>query len=107
MYIIVFVTTGNREESEKIARTLVSEGLAACVNIVENIKSIYKWNGKIEESEENLLIIKTLKEKFEKLSSKIKEEHSYDNPEIISFEISQGSEEYLKWVKESMSGSLS
>ena len=100
MNIFLFlVTVPNLLEGKKIAHSLVSNKLAACVNIVENITSIYEWKGKIEENNECLLIIKTNKEKSEKLMQKVKEIHSYETPECIGLKIEKGSEKYLNWIE--------
>lgn len=101
-YIISFVTASNEAEAEKIANPLIEKGLAACVNIVPKIKSIYKWQGRIENSEEVLLIIKSISKKFDELKEEVKRLHSYDVPEIISIDISNGSEGYLNWIDENV-----
>ncbi len=98
--IIVFITTPNEDEAVKIAKSLVEVKLAACVNIIKNIRSIYRWQGKIEDDTEVLLIAKTQKRLFSVLSEKVKELHSYTVPEIIALPIIEGSEDYLKWLKE-------
>ncbi len=98
--IVVFITVSNEEEAAKIARALVEARLAACVNIVKDIRSIYSWQGKIEDESEVLTIVKTKKSLFEALSAKVKELHSYTVPEIIAFPIIEGSEDYIKWLRE-------
>ncbi len=98
--IVVFITVSNEEEAVKIARALVEARLAACVNIVKDIRSIYNWQGKIEDESEVLTIVKTKKSLFEALSAKVKELHSYSVPEIIAFPIIEGSEDYIKWLRE-------
>ncbi len=98
--IIVFVTCGSEEEGLKIANALVEEHLAACVNLISPIRSIYRWEGKIWDEKEWLLIIKTQKDRFEELEKKVKSLHSYSVPEIISLPVSDGSCSYLKWIKE-------
>ena len=94
---VVFVTTSNMAEAKKIARTLVGERRAACVNIVPNIISIYEWKDEIHEDDELLLIIKT--SSIHLVEQRIKELHSYEVPEIIAFDIDEGSEEYLGWMR--------
>ena len=99
--IVVFVTAPGEEEAAKIARALVEAKLAACVNIISNIRSIYTWQGNIEDDSELLLIIKTRKSLFDDLSAKVRDLHSYDLPEVIALPIVAGSKEYLKWIGES------
>lgn len=98
--IVVFITASNEEEASKIAKALVEARIAGCVNIVRNIRSIYSWQGKIEDESEVLMIVKTRKSLFDSLSTKVKELHSYTVPEIIAIPIITGSEDYLKWLKE-------
>lgn len=99
-YIIVLITASGEEEGSRIAKELVDKHLAACVNIVRNLRSIYKWKDKIEDENEVLLIAKTRRSLFKGLSEKVKELHSYSVPEIIAIPIIAGSEEYLKWISE-------
>ena len=91
----------NEEEAAAIARNLVEARLAACANIVRNIRSIYAWQGKVEDDSEVFMILKTKKSLFDPLSTRIRELHSYDVPEIIALPIIMGSEDYLKWIRES------
>ena len=102
VFRVVFVTCSGKEEAEKISKTLVKEKLAACVNVVSTVKSFFWWEGKVDEAEEHLLIIKTSVEKMEKLIEKVKELHSYSVPEIISLPILEGNKEYLKWIEDSL-----
>jgi periplasmic divalent cation tolerance protein len=99
---IVLTTTGSQEEARKIARTLVERRLAACVNIIPQVESIYRWQGKIENAHEWLLLIKTTTAAFERVRDAIRELHSYDLPECISFSIESGSSAYLDWISESV-----
>ncbi|MDH5202785.1 MAG: divalent-cation tolerance protein CutA [Nitrospirota bacterium] len=98
--IVVFITVSNEDEAARIARTLVESRLAGCVNIIKNIRSLYSWQGKIEDEPEVLMITKTQKALFNALSDKVKELHSYSVPEIIAIPIVEGSEDYLKWLRE-------
>jgi periplasmic divalent cation tolerance protein len=98
--IVVFVTCASEEEGLKIANALVEEHLAACVNLISPIRSIYRWEGKIWNEKEWLLIIKTRQDRFGELERKVRSLHSYSVPEIISLPISDGSSSYLKWIKE-------
>ena len=100
--ILVLTTAGSNEEARKIGRALVDQLLAACVNIVPQIGSIYRWEGEIEEAEEWLLIIKTTGAAFERVRDAINELHSYEVPECISVSIENGSMAYLNWVGESV-----
>jgi len=98
--IVVFITVSSEDEAAKIAKALVENKLAGCVNIIKNIRSIYSWQGKIEDEPEVLMIAKTQKHLFDSLMKKVKELHSYTVPEIIALPIVEGSEEYLKWLRE-------
>jgi periplasmic divalent cation tolerance protein len=99
--IVIFITVPNEDEAVRIARSLVESRLAACVNIVRNIRSIYTWQGNIEDDPEVLMIVKTRKNLFDALSEKVRELHSYEVPEIIALPIIKGSEDYLKWLRDS------
>lgn len=96
--IVVLITAGSMEEGRKIANALVEEGLVACVNIVPQVNSIYRWEGEMCDEREVLLIAKSRREVFERLASRVKELHSYEVPEIIALPIVAGSEDYLKWI---------
>ena len=98
--IVVLVTCGSEEEALKIANALIDDHLAACVNLVAPIRSIYRWEGKIWDEKEWLLIIKTQRHRFEALENKVKSLHSYSVPEIISLPITDGSSAYLNWIRE-------
>lgn len=94
---VVLTTVGSREEGDRIATALITEGLAACVNLLP-IQSLYRWQGKICKDEEIQLIIKTDLNRFDALQSRLMELHSYDLPELIALPIIQGSEAYLHWM---------
>ena len=98
-YYIFLVTVPNFEEGKAIAKVLVEGKLAACVNIIKNIFSIYSWKGNIEEDDEHLLLIKTTEKNSNLVINKIKEIHSYELPESIGFKIEKGSFNYLEWIK--------
>ena len=100
--LFVLTTVGSQSEARKIAQTLVERRLAACVNIVPRVQSIYKWEGKVEEAEEYLLLIKTVKLREEQVRAAIRELHSYELPEYIAIPIASGSAEYLKWLSDSV-----
>jgi periplasmic divalent cation tolerance protein len=95
---IVLVTAGNEEEAAKIGRTLVEERLGACANIVPRIRSIYRWKGEIYDEQECLIIIKTRTSLFLALEKRVKELHSYEVPEIITFPVARGLPQYIEWV---------
>jgi periplasmic divalent cation tolerance protein len=99
---IVLSTTGSEDEARKIARHLVEHHLAACVNIVPHIESIYRWQGKVESSTEWLLLIKTNADKFSAVRDAIRRLHSYDLPECIVVSIEDGSAKYLAWLADSL-----
>jgi periplasmic divalent cation tolerance protein len=98
--IIVLVTCGSEEEAVKIAHSLVEERVAACINLISPVRSIYRWEGKIWDEREWILIIKTQKKRFEELEKKVKSLHSYSVPEIIGLPVVEGAPSYLKWVEE-------
>ncbi|MFX1562830.1 MAG: divalent-cation tolerance protein CutA [Promethearchaeota archaeon] len=100
--ILVFVAVGSRSEAKEIAHYLVEKRLAACVSII-NQDSVYRWEGKVTEGKENLLIIKTIKEQFTPLQKAILSKHSYEVPEIISIDITDGYQKYLDWLANSVS----
>jgi periplasmic divalent cation tolerance protein len=100
--VVVLVTAASLKEARKIARGLVEARLAACVNVVPPVESIYRWQGKIENSRERLLVIKTAREIFAEVEAEIRKLHSYTNPEIICLPIVDGSREYLDWLAQSV-----
>jgi periplasmic divalent cation tolerance protein len=97
--VVVLVTVGSREEAERIAEALVTERLAACVNVVGPITSIYHWEGRVERGQELLLIIKTRAALCDQLEARVKSLHSYQNPEVIAVPISAGAAAYLDWLR--------
>ncbi|XP_039053238.1 protein CutA, chloroplastic-like isoform X3 [Hibiscus syriacus] len=99
--IVVYVTVPNREAGKKLAGSIVKEKLAACVNIVPGIESVYEWEGKINSDPEELLIIKTRQSLLEALTEHVKANHEYDVPEVIALPITGGSPRYLNWLKNS------
>jgi periplasmic divalent cation tolerance protein len=100
--ILVLTTASSKDEARKIGRALVEGLLAACVNVVPQVASIYRWEGEVEEAEEWLLIVKTTRGAFERVRDAINELHSYDVPECIAIAIESGSREYLNWLGESV-----
>ena len=100
--ILVLTTTGSDSEAQKIAQMLIERHLAACVNIIPKVQSVYRWEGKVESAEEYLLIAKTTRDKEGEAQAAIRELHSYDLPECISISVDGGSSDYLKWITDSL-----
>ena len=100
MVTIIYSTVGEFDDAKKIAYSLVKEKLVACVNIVPNITSVYRWQGKIEEENESIIIAKTIDEKVEKTIQKIRVLHPYDLPDIIAIPITNGLKEYFNYIKD-------
>src|ERR1700751_829463 len=99
---VVVTTCGSLEEARHIARAVIDQRLAACVNIVPQVESIYGWKGEVETSNESLLVIKTTEGTFERLRAALTALHSYEVPECIELVVSDGSEAYLNWIGESV-----
>jgi len=99
---LLISTTGSKEEASRIAAALVEAHLAACVNIVGAIDSVYRWQGKVESAQEFLLLIKTTESRSAAVTARIRELHSYDLPETIEVSIEGGNADYLKWIAESV-----
>ena len=100
--LVVFMTAASREEAVRIADLLVGAHLAACVQLLPEIESVYRWEGKIERQSEVLLLAKTIKEKFGDLEREVRAIHSYETPEIVAVPIDQISEPYRKWLAQSL-----
>ena len=98
--IIVLITTSGSEEARKIGKTLVDEHIAACVNIVPEVRSLFFWEGKTQDERETLLICKTRMPRMEQLVTRVKLLHSYAVPEVIAIPIVAGSRDYLDWVRD-------
>jgi len=96
--VVILVTAGSRDEAERIAAALVEEGLAACVNIVAPIASIYRWRGAVERAEEALLVVKTRRARVAAAAARVRAVHSYELPEVIAVPIVAGSRDYLAWI---------
>ncbi|XP_075650515.1 protein CutA, chloroplastic [Castanea sativa] len=99
--IVVYVTVPNKEAGKKLAESIVREKLAACVNRVPGIESVYEWKGEIQTDSEELLIIKTRQSLLEALTEHVKANHEYEVPEVISLPITGGNLQYLEWIKSS------
>ena len=94
-----FVTASSYEEANKLSSLVIENKLAACATIVENVRSLFRWEGKVNSEKESLLILKTTAGRFTDLEKLVKKHHSYEVPEVIAFPIVMGSEDYLKWVR--------
>lgn len=97
--VCIFWTCGNLDEARKVARMLVEEGLVACANIIPWVESIFLWEGKIDTVQETKVIFKTVKERFDAVQKKIKENARYEVPEILMLPIDEGNPEYLEWME--------
>jgi periplasmic divalent cation tolerance protein len=100
--IIVFVTCESTEQAEQIAEALVTDKLAACVNVVPGVKSCYVWEGKLTWSNEVLLLVKTTRGRFDQLQDRVKAMHSYSVPEIVGVTIEDASDKYIEWIDRSV-----
>jgi periplasmic divalent cation tolerance protein len=103
--IVVLSTVGGAEDAERIGRALVERGLAACVNVLPAVTSIYRWKGKVEREEERLLLIKTRADRFAALERALVSLHPYEVPEVIALPIADGHRPYLDWLDESVEAS--
>lgn len=95
---VVVTTVGSEEQANTIARELVARRQAACVNIVNGVRSIYRWQGQICNDAEFLLIAKTMESEFDAIAETIQELHNYDVPEILTFDVGRGEEQFLEWM---------
>ncbi len=101
-YLMIYCTVPDEKNAIAISKTLVSENLAACCNIIPSLRSIYTWQGTIHDDTELLLLIKSREDVYNRLEQRIKELHPYEVPEILAVEIKRGSIDYLKWVNENV-----
>jgi periplasmic divalent cation tolerance protein len=102
--LIILVTTANFVEAASIARVLVGRNLAACVQILPRITSVYRWKGEVQEDPEHLLLIKTLDEHFAEIERAVRENHSYETPEIVAVSADRFSASYLAWMNDVLGG---
>lgn len=100
-HVLVFITTATRQEGERIGRALLDERLAACVNMTP-VHSAYWWQGRVEEAEETLLVVKTAARLVGEVTARVRALHSYTVPEVIALPIQDGNPEYLRWIDESV-----
>lgn len=103
-HLVLFITVPNEEVADRVARTLVEERLAACVNRVPGVRSTYFWQGKVCVDDELLLVVKTRSALFEPLRARVRELHPYTVPEIIALAIERGHGDYLRWIDEVTAG---
>lgn len=100
--ILAYITTSDKAEAQRIGKALVEKKLAACVNILDGMQSMYWWEGKIEQANEVVLLAKTSEEKVDTLVAVVKSLHSYDVPCVVTLPVLGGNPDYLKWLKESL-----
>jgi len=98
-YLLVLVTTANKQEAEKIANHLLNDKLIACANIFGPVTSLFQWSGNVNHAEEYLMVMKSKKDLFERLTEAVKTIHSYEVPEILAFQVTDGSRTYLDWLQ--------
>jgi len=98
--MVVIITSGREKEAKRLARVLVEEKLAACVNILPDVESNYWWKGKIESSQEWMLVLKTQEKMVQRIIERVKEIHSYEVPEVIALPIVTGNRDYLQWISD-------
>jgi periplasmic divalent cation tolerance protein len=102
--LIVLITAGSHDEAERIARTLVAKMLAACVNVIPGVTSVYRWEGEIQSDQEWLLVVKSQRDVLNELVECVQGLHSYDVPEIIALPLVGGSDAYLRWLDQEVHG---
>lgn len=97
---LVYMTAGNRDEARRIGRALISDRLAACVNMIDNMRSMYRWEDEVQEDREVIIIAKTRESLVQRLTAKVKAVHSYDCPCVLSLPVAGGNQEFLDWIAE-------
>jgi periplasmic divalent cation tolerance protein len=102
MYTVIFITASNKKEAKSIAKALIVKKLAACVNLVDKVESLFWWQGKVDSAKEILLIVKSKTGNLKKITTCVKSLHSYKVPEIISLPIKAGYLPYLRWIDDSL-----
>jgi periplasmic divalent cation tolerance protein len=98
MYSMVYITTSGALESKEIAIKLLEEKLAACINIIPKVDSIYLWKGKIEQDSESIMVVKTKSGLVEEVIKRVEEVHSYETPCVLEITVTKGSKKYLEWM---------
>lgn len=99
---VVLVTGPDRGKMMDLGRDVVEAGLAACVNLIDGVRSVYRWDGRVHEEDEALAVIKTTRGRLDELEARVRELHPYDEPEFVALEVEAGSLSYLEWVAESV-----
>ena len=99
MYIMAYITAADADEARRIARALVEERLAACVNILGRVESVYRWEGEVQSSEETVFLAKTTEDHFEALAARVRELHSYELPCIVAVPLARGEAGFLDWIQ--------
>jgi periplasmic divalent cation tolerance protein len=99
-YAVVLTTAGTEAEASRLARALVDRKLAACVNVVPGVRSIYRWRGDVQDDQEWLLIVKSRRDRFEAVREAIRALHSYEQPEVVMIDVADGDGGYLRWIDE-------
>jgi periplasmic divalent cation tolerance protein len=97
--LLVYITFPGRKEAERVGKTIVKEGLARCVNVIPDMKSIFSWKGKLEMNKECILLAKTSERNYPELERRVKQLHSYELPCILAFKVTRGSEDFTRWVE--------
>jgi periplasmic divalent cation tolerance protein len=100
--IVILSTCASAEEAERLARALLADRLAACVNVLPGVRSFYRWKGQVEDAAEYLLVIKSSRPLLEQLSAALRKAHSYELPEVVALPIVAGAPNYLKWLDENL-----
>ncbi len=103
--LVVLITAGSQEEADRVASTLVAEMLAACVNVIPGVTSVYRWEGEVQRDQEWLLVAKSRRDVLNDLVKRVQVLHGYDVPEIIALPLVGGSEAYLRWIDSEVHGS--
>jgi len=98
-YVVIFVTTKDKEEAERISQLLLKERLIACANIISPVTSFFSWVGKTEKAEECLIVMKSRRDLFDQVADHVRRSHSYEVPEVLAFPIVEGSKAYLDWMR--------
>ncbi len=102
MHIVVLITASGKKEAKAIAASLINSKLAACVNIVEKVDSVFFWQGRVDKAKESLLVVKSRRDRFSRIVKLVRSMHSYEVPEIIALPVIAGEQRYLRWLDDSV-----